>query len=226
MVSHKSSEPLADQVKETIFENIPDGGELGQRNSDTDGGKTRKDAPLTAGKVFRDRAPRAGAMWFLEQEAGMFDCNEVPIQCKVSRFTRATVRVTFSRREDFGPKQHPDILIFGPKEHLGEKPIEQRREHYGVTGTFGITNPATATVGPDASWDSAFDRTHRMTVSGFAEAADLDEDATSRVTWKLTENEKDHGESLGSIFRTVMVVLRTSDLTLPAEGRFELSLMV
>jgi len=42
MVSHKSSEPLADQVKETIFENIPDGGELGQRNSDTDEEKRGK----------------------------------------------------------------------------------------------------------------------------------------------------------------------------------------
>ncbi|KAI9870189.1 MAG: hypothetical protein M1830_004550 [Pleopsidium flavum] len=125
MVSHKSNELMAsDQVKEAIFENIPGGRELGQRNRDTDEESRAKMFHQMLGKlsvIGRQERVRYGS-W--DKKPACLIAMKFQFNAKVSRFTRATVRVTFSRREDFDPDENPDIMIFGPKQFLDEKTIE------------------------------------------------------------------------------------------------------
>lgn len=207
MAAHDPNDPSTSwQVREAIFKNAPERGELGQKNSQTEEENRPKLLHQQLGKLSVTGQLERVRYGSWKNKPACLIMMRFQFNAKASRFTKATVQITFGRREEIDPEEAADIKAFGPKELLGERTVEQRQKHSGLTGTFGITNPVTATLGPDVSRDSTFDKIHRRTVWAYAKPEDVDDQLTNQVTWKLTENKKDHGEGLGSVFRTVMVV--------------------
>lgn len=208
MASNECNQPPPpfEPVRQAFFQYVPDRGDLTLLNGDGE--------PDLRVKLLHQQLGNLAVFGRLERvryglwgnKPACLIAMRFHFSARASRFTRAIVRITFRQRENVGPNEHPDIKVFGPSELLGERMVEQRRENYGLPGPFGITNPATATVGPNVSWESTYDRIHRMTVRGSAEPEYFDDEVTNQVTWKLTENGIDHGEGLGSIFRTAIIV--------------------